>query len=171
VDEGAFRLAGDPLVTYLPPQSPGDVPALDFGPLVQAAARLKKAARAYDDAFARASDSDFKLSARDQAQLNAILQGIEQTLTSKRGLPGRPWYQHMLYAPGLYTGYGAKTLPAVREAIELHHWPDAIDYISVVAASLDVASARVEQASALLLPKANAAASGAAVTPPPPPDN
>ena len=66
---------------------------------------------------------------------------MEQTLSSGRGLPGREWYRHMLYAPGRYTGYAAKTLPAIREAIELHQWLVAEDYIPVVAGALNAAAA------------------------------
>jgi N-acetylated-alpha-linked acidic dipeptidase len=171
LDEGAFKLAADPLVTYLPPQAPGDVPAIDFRLLEQASARLKRSATIYDGALLRVSASDYRLSPGEFAQLNAILQGIEQTLTSKTGLPGRGWYQHMLYAPGMYTGYGAKTLPAVREAIEQRRWPDAIDYVSVVAVSLNLTSARLDQATAILNGRPKTPPPGAVARPPPPPDS
>jgi N-acetylated-alpha-linked acidic dipeptidase len=49
----------------------------------------------------------------------------ERRLTSPDGLPGRPWFQHQIYAPGFYTGYDVKTLPAVREAIEQKKWKEA----------------------------------------------
>jgi N-acetylated-alpha-linked acidic dipeptidase len=171
IDEGAFRLAADPAVASVPPQSPDSVPSIDYSLLEKASARLKQSATAYDGAFARASASDFSLSAGELAQVNAILQGIEQTLTSKRGLPGRDWYQHMLYAPGMLTGYGAKTLPAVREAIEQRRWPDAIAYIPVVASSLNLASARLDQATAILTGRPGVPAPGPASRTPPPPDS
>jgi N-acetylated-alpha-linked acidic dipeptidase len=126
-------------------------------------------ARAYDAAFARAAASDFMLPFGDIAGLNALLQGVEQSLSSKSGLPGREWYKHMLYAPGLYTGYGAKTLPAVREAIELHRWSDAVSQIPVVADTLNAAAKRLDEAAAKLSPRHGAGASGTP-TPAPPVD-
>ncbi|RYG22761.1 folate hydrolase, partial [bacterium] len=69
----------------------------------------------------------------------------EQAMTVERallgpGLPGRPWYRHTLYAPGLLTGYGVKTIPGVREAIESRRWKEAEEQAKVVAAALDAAT-------------------------------
>jgi N-acetylated-alpha-linked acidic dipeptidase len=150
INEGVFKLAADPQQAYVPPASPSDVPILVFAPLNSAVTRLKRSAQAYDDALDRVAAQDFNLPAADLARLNGILQSIEQQLANERGLPGRPWYQHMLYAPGSYTGYAAKTLPGVREAIELRRWPDAIDYITVVAETLAKAAARIDDATATL---------------------
>jgi N-acetylated-alpha-linked acidic dipeptidase len=152
IDEGVFKLAADPEVAYLPPPSPSDVPILSFEVLDRAVNRLKRSAKAYDEAFGRASAADFALSAADLAKLNGLLQGVERELSSAKGLPGRAWYTHMLYAPGQLTGYAAKTLPAVREAVEQRRWPDAIDYITVVAESLNNASFRLDQATEALTP-------------------
>jgi N-acetylated-alpha-linked acidic dipeptidase len=172
IDEGAFKLAGDPDVTYLAPPSPGDVPRLDFRVLMDASARLRKSARAYDSAFDRASATDFRLPSGEILELNGLLQGVEQTLSSKAGLPGREWYQHMLYAPGQYTGYGVKTLPAIREAIELQHWSDATTYIPIVADVLNAAAKRLDDAATKLTPRLGQAPAAPAVgtgAPPPPP--
>jgi N-acetylated-alpha-linked acidic dipeptidase len=150
IDEGVFKLAADPQEALAPPAIPSDAPVLVFSPLDAAVGRLKKSAKAYDDALAAASARDFAVPAEDLARLNGILQSVEQTLTSERGLPGRDWYRHMLYAPGAYTGYAAKTLPGVREAIELRRWPDAIDYIPVVAEAVTRAAARIDDATQTL---------------------
>jgi N-acetylated-alpha-linked acidic dipeptidase len=171
ITSGAFKLAADPLETYLPPPVPAQVPAIDFSPLEQAVAHLRKSASAYDDAFSRLSMGNFNLPTSEITQLNAVLQGFEQSLTSKRGLPGRDWYQHMLYAPGLYTGYGSKTMPAVREAIEQGHWSDAADYIKVVAASLNLAATRIDQATALLASVRKAPPQAPSSKVPPPADS
>jgi N-acetylated-alpha-linked acidic dipeptidase len=176
IDEGDFRLAKDPLENQVAPTSPEDVPRFDFRALTDASARLTRSARAYDLAFARAAASDFRLPSGELLELNGLLQGVEQSLTSKGGLPGREWYQHMLYAPGLYTGYGAKTLPAVREAIELHRWAEAVAYIPVVADVLDAASKRLDLAATRLVPRLGSAPTAApkadgAPLPPPPPDS
>jgi N-acetylated-alpha-linked acidic dipeptidase len=85
--------------------------------------------------------------------VNARLQKLEQTLAPPVGLPGRPWFKHQLYAPGLFTGYGVKTVPAVREAIEESHWDQADKAIVIVAETLDSAAASVDAATALLTGK------------------
>ena len=69
-------------------------------------------------------------------KLNRALYHAEQELLDADGLPRRPWYKHTLYAPGFYTGYGVKTLPGIREAIEQRNWPEAQQQISVVAAAV-----------------------------------
>jgi N-acetylated-alpha-linked acidic dipeptidase len=82
--------------------------------------------------------------------LNDLLAGTERALTDARGLPGRSWYVHLIYAPGALTGYGAKTLPAIREAIEGAQWDVANVYIVRTAHALDACSARLDRATALL---------------------
>ncbi len=81
---------------------------------------------------------------------DTIIQGAEQAMTDARGLPGRPWYKHLLYAPGLLTGYGAKTLPGVREAIEGRRWDEASDYIGRTAKVLDALSVKLDEAAEVL---------------------
>ncbi len=78
--------------------------------------------------------------------MNATLTVIEQSLMDARGLPGREWYQHMIYAPGLHTGYGVKTLPGIREAIEERRWDEANQYLGVVSHALNAYSARMDRA-------------------------
>jgi len=171
-DAGVFRLAGDPTVNRAAPPPPGDFPRLDFTALQAAAAHLEQSAQAYDAAFSTASESDFRLPLGELAELNRDLQGIEQMLTVKQGLPGREWYRHMLYAPGLYTGYGVKTLPAIREAIELHHWEEATAYLPIVAGALQATAARIDEARKQLSPRLGVSPSsvGTTPTPTPPPD-
>jgi N-acetylated-alpha-linked acidic dipeptidase len=83
-------------------------------------------------------------------ELNRFLRTFELRLTSETGLPGRPWYRHQIYAPGQYTGYGVKTLPAIREAIELRHWDEANAQIRQIAALLDDARNAIEAMTAKL---------------------
>ena len=103
-------------------KGPGGTYELNFVPLTQAIASLTVAAHDYDSAVAAAerNGSVFKKSPADLAALNQLLYQSEQKLLSPAGLPKRPWYEHTLYAPGYYTGYGAKTMPGVREALEAH---------------------------------------------------
>jgi len=65
-------------------------------------------------------------------------------------LPGREWYKHLIYEPGLYTGYGVKTVPGVREAIEQNHWDEANRYIGLTAAALTAYCDRLDQATKVL---------------------
>jgi len=175
---GVFRLAADPEAPRAAPAPGGEVPALDFGPLQAAASRLEQSAQAYDLALARAAEGDYRLPAAEVAELNRTLQGVEQTLLLPQGLPGREWYRYALSDPGLYTGYGAKTLPAIREAIEEHQWPVAEQFLPVVAQVLAATAARLDEARKLLQPRLGGAgaaagarrAGGTTPTPTPPLD-
>jgi N-acetylated-alpha-linked acidic dipeptidase len=150
LDADAFKLAADPKQTSIAPPREDAVPFLDFAPLDNAIVRLKRSAAAYDKAYAAADPA--KLPDGQRAQLNDLLRGMEQTLLDAKGLPGRPWYQHLVYAPGLYTGYGVKTLPGVREAIEERHWDEANQYVVATAKVLDGYAARIDEARKQLAP-------------------
>ena len=150
LDEKAYQLAADPTENHLPPEREASVPFLNFAPLDNALLRLKKATKNCDDALGRLGASERQLGADQQNKLNALLQGMEQTLTSAGGLPGREWYRHMIYAPGKHTGYGVKTLPGVREAIEQRQWKEADQYLGVIAGVLDNYGDQLDQATAVL---------------------
>jgi N-acetylated-alpha-linked acidic dipeptidase len=146
LDDDAYRLAADPTKPRSPPLRTAEVPYLSFAELDNAVEKLKQSATAFDREYARLSateDAQFK---PQKERLNAVLTSLEQTLTDSHGLPGREWYQHMLYAPGMYTGYGVKTLPGIREAIEERHWDEANRYIGVVSRALNAYSARLDGA-------------------------
>ncbi len=145
--DGAFRLASDPLrpVSAAPEKAP--TPRIELAVLSNAVDRLSKAAKAYDKALA---DKGGALSPAARGKLSVLLLDIDQLLLDPRGLPGREWYQHMLYAPGRFTGYGAKTLPGVREAIEERRFDDANTYAQRIAARLDAYATRLDAARALI---------------------
>jgi len=151
VDDRAFALAADPTDRLAPPPKQDPVPPIDFSALDAATVRLKTAAAAYDAAAAAAMAGPGPSPER-LAQANAALQGLEQTLSDPRGLPGRPWYRNLVFAPGVLTGYGAKTLPGVREAVEGRRWSEARDYVDRTAQVLTVYGERLEKAAALLKP-------------------
>ncbi len=138
-----YQLAADPTHPSRPPAPLGPVPYLEFAALDNAAARLTQSARAYDSALAREGAG---LPAARLAQLQALMLTIDQTLAPEVGLPGRPWYKNLIYAPGRFTGYRAKTLPGVREAIEERRWADANRYAQLTAAALDAYSDRLDRA-------------------------
>ncbi len=143
LDDGDFQLSMDPNLPRSAPQRTGEVPYLNFADLDNAVERLRASAGAFDARYKRlVADED----APNQARLNTVLAGLEQALTDPHGLPGREWYQHMIYAPGMHTGYGVKTLPGIREAIEERRWDEANQYIGVVARALNAYSARLDRA-------------------------
>jgi N-acetylated-alpha-linked acidic dipeptidase len=148
LDENAFKLAADPTETSIPPKRESAVPFLNFAPLDNALVRLRKSTKDFDAAFARATRAD---AASDDARfnrLNGMLQKLEQTLIHPQGLAGREWYRHMIYAPGLFTGYGVKTLPGIREAIEERQWQDVDRNMTIVAGVLEAYSSRLDEAAA-----------------------
>jgi len=150
LDQNAFGLAADPTRVVAPPAREPPVLQLDFAPLTNVVARLKASARAYDEAYAQLLAGSLKLDAARRTRVNALLQGMEQKLTDARGLPGREWYRHFVYAPGALTGYGVKTLPGIREAIESNRWEEAAAYIPITTAVLTRYCDALDQATALL---------------------
>jgi N-acetylated-alpha-linked acidic dipeptidase len=143
ISDGVYQALYDPKKNMvLPPVEPIP-PYLNFAPLDQASDDLTDAAKAFDAACAVAGGN-----APDG--LNADLIRSERLLTDDRGLPNRPWFQHLLYAPGFYTGYGVKTIPGVREAIEQKEWSQADEQIGRVSAALEHEVDLLKQATALL---------------------
>jgi N-acetylated-alpha-linked acidic dipeptidase len=120
IEEGVFSATSDPRRPMEPPKAEAMPPFLNFAPLENGAAALTRSAARYEKALANAT-----LAGRQFSGLNQKLIQTERGLTDPEGLPRRPWFKHQLYAPGFYTGYGVKTIPAVREAIEQKLWPEA----------------------------------------------
>ena len=143
--DGSFAAADDPLKPVGPPVALATTPRLDFTALEDASDALTASAAKVDAALAHATPPPAV-----RAQVNALLRTVDQTLLGERGLPTRPWYRNLVYAPGKFTGYGAKTLPGVREAIEERRFADARDYIGLTAAALTAYAARLDAATAVL---------------------
>src|SRR5438094_640548 len=125
LDDGVFTATSDPWQPLVPPAREPAGPHLNFAPLDDAADALTRAAERYERAFAKAQANGSSFGKPDVGTLNATLRQAERALTAATGLPRRPWYRHLVYAPGFYTGYGVKTLPGVREAIEQKNWTEA----------------------------------------------
>ena len=128
--DGVYKAAADPKKTSVPP--PVDVvpPYFNFAPLDQASDDLTAAAADYEKAFTAHADNV-------DPKVNALLISTEHALTDPAGLPNRPWFENMVYAPGFFTGYGVKTLPAVREAIEQKQWSAVDPQIARTAAAIE----------------------------------
>jgi N-acetylated-alpha-linked acidic dipeptidase len=150
LDQNVFTLTADPTRVVLPPAREPAVPFLNFAALDNIVLQLKTSAKAYDAAYAKLETGEVKLTAAQIDELNGLLQGMEQTLTAARGLPGREWFKHLIYAPGMLTGYGVKTLPGVRESIESNQWAVANEYSAVTASALNAYCARLDRATAVL---------------------
>jgi N-acetylated-alpha-linked acidic dipeptidase len=144
INDNRFKLAADPSKTYVSPKAKDPVPFLNFSDLQNAMAILEKSV----NSFSELSQPTISQSANILA-LNKIMYQAEQSLLST-GLPRRPWYRHTIYAPGFYTGYGVKTLPGIREAIEQRNWTEAQEQIGIAAAAISAYSAKLDEASKLL---------------------
>ncbi len=144
IEEGLFAATTDPRTPRKAPvREP--VPAfLNFAPLDNAMVALKQAAAGYEAALGKATAGGLR------SEANGLLRQVEQSLTSDAGLPRRPWYKHMIYAPGYYTGYGVKTFPGVREAVEQGYWDEADREIGRIAERLKAAARMIERAAARL---------------------
>ena len=146
IQENRYVLAKDPSEKFIPPVRKDAVPFLNFSSLQNAIASLEKACTQFTELQTANPKPNTNLNA-----LNKILYQAEQKLLIAKGLPRRPWYKHAIYAPGLYTGYGVKTIAGVREAIEQRSWTEAQEQIEVVAKTLEAYTAEVDAASKILM--------------------
>ena len=143
IEEGVYVATADPKKTLVPPKVEDVPPFLNFAPLHNGLEQLTRSAERYDKAVRRAA-----LSTRPLTAVNQKLTQAERALTLPDGLPGRPWFQHQIYAPGLYTGYGVKTIPGVREAIEQKNWKLAGEQIVRAGKVLENEAAVIEETAA-----------------------
>ena len=150
LDEGLFAAIADPRERSVPPPRQDPPPHLDFAPLQNAVDALTRAADRYEKAFTRAQASGTAFAQAGATGINAALIRTERALTVAEGLPRRPWFRHAIYAPGFYTGYGVKTLPGVREAIEQRNWKEADAQIVVAAGAINAEATVLERAAAHL---------------------
>ena len=130
IKNNAYTIAADPTTKLATPTLLTEVPFVDFSSLLNALATLEKSAQKLEKLKAGAD-------ANKLAAINAKIYSAEQSLLLPAGLPRRPWYKHSLYAPGFYTGYGVKTVPGVREAIEQQNWPETQQQITAVANAIN----------------------------------
>jgi len=147
IDEGVFAAVNDPRRPRSAPAKETTPPFLNFAPLENGFAALLRTAKGYDEALAHAADNGGAGLARASLRdVNARLIAVERALTLNEGLPNRDWFKHQIYAPGFYTGYGVKTLPAVRESIEQKDWKLAEEQIVKVGKVLENAGEAIQGA-------------------------
>jgi N-acetylated-alpha-linked acidic dipeptidase len=146
INSGQWALVQDPTERLITPKAKDAVPHLNFAPLQNALNKLQASASTYQRA-ARTNP----LPPAQQKQLDEILFKTERTLTRQHGLPRRDWFRHHIYAPGFYTGYGVKTLPGIREAIEQRDWKEAEEQIAITASVIEKFAEAIDNAAGLIL--------------------
>ncbi len=131
---------------------PGVDKKLDLGPVRSAIAKLDAEAMDYEKALRRLDRLDTATAGRREelARLNEVLYTSERSFRHEAGLPRRAWFKHLAYAPGLYTGYGVKTLPGIREGVEQGQWDEAKSFVPIVADAIRKLAAEVNRATDLL---------------------
>jgi N-acetylated-alpha-linked acidic dipeptidase len=151
--EGVFSATADPHKTSVPPPAKTVPPYMSFAPLKNGVEALKKSADRYQAAFAKWQAGGSDLPSQTATALNEELIQIQRTFLTEKGLPERPWFKHQVYAPGAYTGYGAKPIAAVREYMDQEKWKEADaqiptvgDVLENVAAALGKAADDMEKA-------------------------
>ena len=141
VGERSYDLAADPTETWITPVRREPVPHLNLAPLRNALERLTQAAATHSLLARTPLDWDTD----GQRAIDVLLYTSERFLTRAEGLPRRPWFRHQIYSPGFYTGYGVKTLPGVREAIEQESWAEAEVEVNRVAGVIGGMAKRIEE--------------------------
>jgi N-acetylated-alpha-linked acidic dipeptidase len=150
VDQNAYLLAAHPDKTYVLPKKFDFVPLFDFSPIDNALARLRTSANRYEVALTNNIKKGGRPSGDEAQNLNQILMKSERAMMRAEGLPRRDWFKHMIYAPGLYTGYGVKTLPGIREGLEERKWDEVNLFIGEVAVALNRVADELDRATSLL---------------------
>jgi N-acetylated-alpha-linked acidic dipeptidase len=150
INENIYLEYSDPTKIFISPKPDELVPFLNFAPLQNSLAKVQLSSDNYSSVLISFREKGKSLSAEKEKILNDILMTTERSLTSKDGLPKRPWYMHQIYAPGLYTGYGVKTLPGVREAIEQRNWDEAAIQIEKIAKVLQDYTVEIDKACDIL---------------------
>ncbi|MEI7588063.1 MAG: transferrin receptor-like dimerization domain-containing protein [Chitinophagia bacterium] len=137
INNKAYIIAADPTKKLATPEKLKEVPYIDFSPLLNALLHLEASAKQVETSKTKADEKQLAI-------INSKIYAAEQLLLTPAGLPRRPWYKHSLYAPGFYTGYGVKTVPGVREAIEQKNWAEAAEQINEVAKAIEKLSSYLD---------------------------
>jgi N-acetylated-alpha-linked acidic dipeptidase len=149
IQEGAFTATADPHKTFVPPPAEAVPPYMNFAPMKNSIETMKKSAERYSKALAKFRNAgEGAVSPSSLETVNADLLGISRLFLSEKGLPERPWFKNQIYAPGAYTGYGAKPVAAVREFMDEKKWKEADAQIPMVADVIDHVSAGIDKAAA-----------------------
>ncbi|ABF41820.1 Glutamate carboxypeptidase II [Candidatus Koribacter versatilis Ellin345] len=145
IDEGMFTATADPTKKFVPPPKEQVPPFLNFAPLDNAVVTFKKSAERYDKAMKALVKAGLPTGDKT-AELNKLLIQSERAYTNAQGLAERPWFKHMIYAPGAYTGYGVKTIPTVHEPMDAKKWAQADAGVPAAAKAIEDEAKLVDSA-------------------------
>jgi N-acetylated-alpha-linked acidic dipeptidase len=149
LQEGVFTAAADPRKTFVPPPVEAVPPYMNFTPMKNSIETLKKSAERYSKALAAwTAAGSPALTSQSLEALNSDLLRISRLFLNEKGLPERPWFKNQIYAPGAYTGYGAKTVAAVHEYMDEKKWKEADAQIPQVAQIIDNVAGGIDKAAA-----------------------
>jgi N-acetylated-alpha-linked acidic dipeptidase len=147
LDEGVYDAVSDPEHPTLAPKREEIPPFVNFAPLENGSAAMKRSADHFEKALSKAQEHGGAAYANSSIQqLNQKLIDAERGFLDENGLPERPWFKNQIYAPGAYTGYGVKTLPAVRESIEQKKWQQADQGSEIIGRVLEHEASMIEDA-------------------------
>jgi len=147
LQEGVFKATNDPRRPTLPPPAEAVPPYMNFAPMKNAIDQLKKSSERYSKALSKWRDSGSpQLPTEKLDSINADVMQISRLFLNEKGLPERPWFKNQIYAPGAYTGYGAKPIAAVREYMDEKKWKEADAQIPGVAHVIENAAAGINKA-------------------------
>jgi N-acetylated-alpha-linked acidic dipeptidase len=128
-------------------EAPGDE-KVDLTMLADAAKEWQDASEQLEaraDELLAAGDTESGTASRAIARVNNALMKQERALTTARGMPGRPWFRHQVYAPGLVTGYAVQYLPGMRDAVEQNQQDTVKTYRDLLFDSLREATRLAER--------------------------
>ncbi len=147
LQEGVFKATNDPRRPTQPPPAETVPPYMNFAPMKNAIDLLKKSADRYSKALSKWRDSGSPQLPTEKVELiNADLIRIPRLFLNEKGLPERPWFKNQIYAPGAYTGYGAKPIAAVREYMDEKKWKEADAQIPGVAHVIENVASGINKA-------------------------
>ncbi len=150
ITDRVFVALADPTHTFVAPRPKPEVPYLNFAPLQNALVTLQRSADKFETARGEAEKhGEFLPAKAARPALDKALLQLERSLTYSEGLPRRPWYRHLIYAPGFYTGFGVKTLPGVRDGIEQRNWTEATQQIEIAARTIEKFASDLDRCTAL----------------------
>ncbi len=147
LQEGVFIATADPKKTFVPPPVETVPPFMNFAPLKNGLEAVKQSADRYQAAVAKWQTAGSpEIPAAALEALNSDLMRVQRAFLTERGLPERPWFKHQIYAPGAYTGYGAKPVAAVREYMDQKKWKEADAQVPAVGKVLENVAAAIGKA-------------------------
>ncbi len=145
--EGVFKATDDPRRPLVAPPAETVPPFINLAPMKNAIMLLKKSADRYSRALAAfQAKGSAALPAKSLETINADLERVSRLFLNDKGLPERPWFKNQIYAPGAYTGYGAKPIAAVREYLDEKKWGEAEGQVPQVAHVIENVAAGIDKA-------------------------